>query len=86
MVLPYIEEFGSDWGSNDYYWMETTEDNCLSLVVNSAWSDGMVIYSYDNGETWERKVFYHHPDVKPLLKYNGLPISPLDFCPMECQR
>ena len=63
VILPYIEEFGSDWGTNEYYWMETTEDNCLALVINSAWCDGMVIYSYDNGETWERKVFYHHPGV-----------------------
>jgi hypothetical protein len=63
VILPYLEEYGSDWGTNDYYWMETTEDNCLALVINSAWSDGMVLYSYDNGETWERKVFYHHPGV-----------------------
>jgi hypothetical protein len=43
--------------------METTEDNCLALVINSAWSDGIVLYSYDNGETWEKKTFYHHPGV-----------------------
>ena len=63
VVLPYLEDCGSDWGTNDYYWMETTEDNCLALVINSAWSDGMVLYSYDNGETWEKKTFYHHPGV-----------------------
>ena len=63
VILPYIEESGSDWGTNEYYWMETTEDNCLALVINSAWSDGMVLYSYDNGETWNKKVFYHHPGV-----------------------
>lgn len=63
VTLPYIEEFGSDWGTNEYYWMETTDDNCLALVINSAWCDGMVIYSYDDGETWERKVFWHHPGV-----------------------
>jgi hypothetical protein len=63
LVLPFIEECGSDWGTNDYYWMETTEDNCLALVINSAWSDGMVLYSYDDGQTWEKKTFYHHPGV-----------------------
>ena len=63
VILPYLEESGTDWGTNEYYWMETTEDNCLALVINSAWSDGMVLYSYDNGETWNKKEFYHHPGV-----------------------
>ena len=64
VTLPYLtDEYGGDWNSNCYYWMETTEDNCLALVINNAWSDGMVLYSYDDGETWERKVYYHHPGV-----------------------
>ena len=64
VVIPYLsDEYFTDWGANIAYWMETTEDNCLALVVNNAWSDGMVIYSYDNGETWNRKVYYHHPDI-----------------------
>ena len=64
VILPYMDsEFGINWGSHVCYWMETTEDNCLALVVNNPWSDGMVIYSYDDGETWERKVFYHHPGI-----------------------
>ena len=68
VILPYLSsEYGSDWGSNVYYWMETTEDNCLALVVNNAWSDCMVIYSYDDGETWERKVFWHHPGINTTI-------------------
>ena len=63
VILPYVEEYGAQWSTNEYYWMETTEDNCLALVINSTWCDGMVLYSYDDGETWERKVFYHHPGV-----------------------
>ena len=64
VVLPFLtSEYGGDWNSNCYYWMETTADNCLALVINNAWSDGMVLYSYDDGETWERKVFYHHPGI-----------------------
>ena len=64
VILPFLtEEYGSDWNSNCYYWMETTEDNCLALVINNSWSDGMVLYSYDDGETWERKVYYHHPGI-----------------------
>lgn len=63
VILPFMgPEYAVHWGSNVCYWMETTEDNCLALVVNNGWSDGMVIYSYDDGETWERKVFYKHPD------------------------
>ena len=63
-ILPFLtEEYGSFWGSHIAYWMETTEDNCLALVVNNPWSDGMVIYSYDNGDAWERKMFYQHPGI-----------------------
>lgn len=62
-ILPFMDEsYGYTWESNRCYWMETTEDNCLALVVNNPWSDGMVIYSYDNGESWERKVFFKHPN------------------------
>ena len=74
-VIPYLSsEYVSDWGSNIAYWMETTEDNCLALVVNNAWSDGMVIYSYDNGETWNRKVFYHHPGIN--TSFSGVVMYP----------
>ena len=67
-IIPFLsEEYGSDWGSNVAYWMETTEDNRLALVVNNAWSDCMVIYSYDNGDTWERKVFWHHPGINTTI-------------------
>lgn len=76
VVLPYFtSEYGSDWGSNVAYWMETTADNCLAYVVNNAWSDCMVCYSYDNGETWERKVFWHHPGIN--VTYDD---SKLAFC------
>ena len=63
VILPFMgpEDCGG-WQSNSCYWMETTDDNCLALVVNNVWSDGMVIYSYDDGETWQRKVFYKHPN------------------------
>ena len=62
MELPFLTvEYGTEHGGNCYYWMETTEDNCLALVINSGDVDGMVLYSYDNGETWERKVYFHDP-------------------------
>ena len=65
VVLPFMgRDYAVDWTSNCCHWMETTDDNCLALVVNNAWSDGMVIYSYDDGETWDRIVFYKHPGVE----------------------
>lgn len=64
VILPYMDaEYSVDWTSNCAHWMETTEDNRLTLVVNNAWSDGFVLYSDDNGETWERKVYYSHPNI-----------------------
>lgn len=64
VILPYMgAEGGLDWGSNVCYWMETTEDNCLALVVNNAWSDCFVLRSYDDGETWEKTTFWHHPGI-----------------------
>ena len=63
-VIPFLSsDYVSDWGSNIAYFMETTDDNCLAFVLNNAWSDCMVCYSYDDGETWERKVFWHHPGI-----------------------
>ena len=64
VILPYMgSDGGTDFGSNVAYWMETTEDNCLALVVSNAWSDCFVLYSYDDGETWEKKTFWHHPGI-----------------------
>ena len=62
VVLPFMGiEDAIDWTSNCCYWMETTEDNCLALVINTGHTDGMVLYSYDDGNTWERKVYFHDP-------------------------
>ena len=66
--LPFLTpEYGIEHGTNSYYWIETTEDNCLALVINTGNTDGMVLYSYDNGETWERKVYFHDPAPGVLL-------------------
>ena len=64
VILPYMgSEYGLDWGSNICYWLETTEDNCLTLIVNNAWSDCFALRSYDDGETWEKITFWHHPGI-----------------------
>ena len=61
-VIPFL---GSDYcypsGSNTCHWLETTDDNCLAFIINDAWSDGRVVYSYDDGETWQSRVYYKHP-------------------------
>ena len=60
--LPYLTlDYGTEHGGNCYYWMETTEDNCLALVINTGNTDGIVLYSYDDGTTWERKIYFHDP-------------------------
>ncbi|MBR3427318.1 MAG: T9SS type A sorting domain-containing protein [Bacteroidales bacterium] len=67
-VLPFLTiEYGIEHGTNGYYFMETTDDNCLALVINTGNTDGMVLYSYDNGDTWERKVYFHDPAPGVLL-------------------
>lgn len=46
---------------NCAHWMETTSNNRLAAVINDRWIDGKVIYSDDNGETWDEIVYYEHP-------------------------
>ena len=60
--LPFLTaEYGIEHGTNRYYWMETTDDNKIALVVNTGYTDGIVLYSTDNGDTWQRKIYYHDP-------------------------
>ena len=60
--LPYLTaEYGTQHGTNCYYWMETTDDNMIALVVNTGHTDGIVLYSTDNGDTWQRKIYFHDP-------------------------
>jgi len=56
--------------------METTEDNCLALVIDNSWSDGMVIYSYDDGETWTKKTFWHHPGITATIPDDAWSLYP----------
>lgn len=70
--IPYLSaEYGINWGTNSYYWMETSESNRLALVINNSWSDGFVLYSDDNGETWGKKTFYHHPGILATYPESG---------------
>ena len=77
VILPYMgSEYGIDWGSNICYWMETTEDNCLALVVNNAWSDCFALCSYDDGETWTKKTFWHHPGITATIPDDAWSLYP----------
>ena len=68
--LPYLtSEYGLEHGTNSYYWMETTVDNMIGLVINTGNTDGIVLYSTDNGDTWQRKIYFHDPD--PMGDFTG---------------
>jgi hypothetical protein len=64
--------------------METTKyddpviPNRLAFVIADKWCDGQVIYSDDNGETWQRKVFFQHPN--PLAPSLGTDIMYYSHC------
>ena len=72
--LPYLtSDYGLEHGTNSYYWMETTEDNMIGLVINTGNTDGIVLYSTDNGDTWQRKIYFHDPDPLGDFTDNSFP-------------
>ncbi|MBP5642731.1 MAG: T9SS type A sorting domain-containing protein [Bacteroidales bacterium] len=54
-----------DLGSNSIYFMRYNPEtpNTVAFVVNTAWSDGKVVISEDNGQNWTEKVYYQHPNI-----------------------
>jgi len=65
-VIPNIDENNiSDGGSNIAYFMpfDPARPNRVSFILNNAWSDGKLVISEDNGETWSERVFYQHPGI-----------------------
>ena len=65
-IIPNLDETNiSDGGSNICYFMHYNPErpNRVSLVLNNAWSDGKLVISEDNGNTWTDRVFYHHPGI-----------------------
>lgn len=53
------------FSSNDAHFLpvDYSRPNRVAAIINSAWCDGKVIYSDDNGETWDEVVYYQHPDI-----------------------
>lgn len=64
-LLPLLDETHClDYGSNVTYFLLYNPEtpNRVSFMVNSAWGDGKVVISEDNGATWSEKVFFQHPN------------------------
>lgn len=62
-VIPLIgPDYYKGFSSNNACFMETTDDNRLAFIVTWGWSDGLCIFSDDNGDTWDKITFFEHPD------------------------
>lgn len=55
----------TDGGSNICYFMlyDPEKPNRVSFILNNAWSDGKLVISEDNGNTWGERVFFQHPGI-----------------------
>lgn len=58
-------DHAADFGSNIIYFMPYDEEkpNRVSFIVNNAWSDGKLVISEDNGQTWGERIFFQHPGI-----------------------
>ena len=74
MTIDYLgREYASAYGSGqDAYFMENNGGDELNIVVNTRRGDGVVLTSYDEGNTWERTVYYHHPGIDVDFGDDGL--------------
>lgn len=65
MTIDYLgRDYCPQYGSGqDAYFMENKGGNELNIVVNTRRGDGVVLTSYDEGNTWDRTEFYHHPGI-----------------------
>ncbi len=65
MTIDYLgRDYCPQYGSGqDAYFMENLGGNRLDIVVNTRRGDGVVLTSEDEGNTWSRTKFYHHPGI-----------------------
>ena len=63
ILEPLSSAHTSLFSSNDAHFIPVEEPNRVAAVINSAWCDGKVIVSDDNGQTWSERTYYSHPDV-----------------------
>ena len=74
MTIDYLgRDYASAYGSGqDAYFMENNGGNELNIVVNTRRGDGVVLTSTDEGDTWTRTEFYHHPGIDVDFGSDGL--------------
>ena len=65
MTIDYLgRDYCPTYGSGqDAYFIENKGGNRLDIVVNTRRGDGVVLTSNDEGNTWTRTEFYHHPGI-----------------------
>ena len=65
MTIDYLgRDYCPQYGSGqDAYFMENNGGNELNIVLNTRRGDGVVLTSTDEGNTWTRTEFYHHPGI-----------------------
>lgn len=58
-------DHATDLSSNTTHFMpwDAERPNHVSFILNNAWSDGKLVYSEDNGQTWSETVFFEHPNI-----------------------
>lgn len=57
-------EYNAIYGSGqEAHFMENKGGNELNIVVNTRRGDGVVLTSTDEGDTWTRTEYYHHPGI-----------------------
>jgi len=74
MTIDYLgRDYCPQYGSGqDAYFMENNGGNRLDIVVNTRRGDGAVLTSLDEGNTWTRTKFYHHPGIDVNFGDDGL--------------
>ena len=74
MIIDYLHTgYGINYGSGqDAYFMENNGEDRLSIVVNTRRGDGVVLNSYDEGDTWERQEYFHHPGIDVVFPDDAL--------------
>ena len=74
MTIDYLgRDYAPTYGSGqDAYFMENTGGDRLDIVINTRRGDGAVLTSLDEGMTWTRTEYYHHPGIDTDFGSDGV--------------